>query len=68
MGDVRIDTLPEIAFALQRREVTEENNSAVNSWQRVERRHWQKQMWLNFTGMARVSAIISELGLKRDDT
>jgi len=39
MGDVRIETLPEIAFALQRREVTEENNSAVNSWQRVERRH-----------------------------
>lgn len=39
MGDVRIDTLPEITFALQRREVTEENNGVVNSWQRVEGRH-----------------------------
>lgn len=38
MGDV-IDTLPEITIALQRREVTEENNGVVNSWQRVERRH-----------------------------
>lgn len=39
MGDVRIDTLPEITFSLQKKEVTEENNDAVNSWHRVERRH-----------------------------
>ncbi len=39
-GDVRIDTLPEITFALQRREeVTEENNGVVNSWQWVAGRH-----------------------------